>query len=122
MAEPAARPSRPSVTFTAFTVEKMMRPAHSTQPTFPSSHPGRSARVSPMRVSISVKDTTNVAMRKDIPRVIQPFFFQSTPRLWARRTFRKSSRKPSAAMAAMPAMMNIAWSEKYAPLRRWATR
>ncbi len=32
--------------FTALTVEKMMRPAHRTQPTLPSSQPGRSARVS----------------------------------------------------------------------------
>ena len=45
MAEPAARPSSPSVRFTALTVAKMIRPAHSTQPTLPSSQPGRSARV-----------------------------------------------------------------------------
>ncbi len=65
-----------------------------------------------MRVSILVNETIRVAIRKDIPRVIQPFFFQKTPRLWARRTFRKSSRKPSAAIAPMPTIMNMAWSEK----------
>ena len=73
-------------------------------------------------MSIFVNETITVAITNDIPSVIQPFFFHSTPRLWPGCTFRKSSRKPRAAIAPMPTMMKSAWSEKYAPLRKWATR
>ena len=75
-AEPAARPSRPSVTLTAFVVAKMIVPAHSTHTTGPSSQPGKSARVSEIRVSMSVVATSAAAIASDIRYETAPFTFQ----------------------------------------------
>ena len=55
-----------------------------------------------------------------MPKVMKPFFFQRIPRLWALRTFKKSSRKPMKAITTMPIQMIIAWSEKARPWRKWA--
>ncbi len=70
IAEPAARPSSPSVTFTALVVAKMITPAHNTHTTGPSSHPGSDARVSDSRVSMSVTATSAAAMPNATSKVM----------------------------------------------------
>src|SRR5829696_4629376 len=82
-AEPPARPSRPSVTLTAFVVLQITVPAQTTQTTVCTSQSGNVARVNEIVSLIPVDDDSHRAIRTASANVIQPFFFQKMPRLWA---------------------------------------
>src|SRR5688572_18025355 len=82
-AEPAARPSRPSVTFTALLVLQMTTPEKITQTSQCTSQPGRVERVNEIDVLMPVPAASQNAITVDSPSVIQLFFFQKMPRLCA---------------------------------------
>ena len=120
-ADPAASPSRPSVTFTAFVVAHTMTDVQMTHRTGDSCHPGKSKRVKDSVSLTPVPRSSHVIITTTRPKVIWPFFFQKIPRLCARRTFRKSSRKPITDRTPQMAHIIMAWSDRAIPPRRCAT-
>src|SRR5215204_5059249 len=80
-ADPAARPSRPSVTFTALVVLQTMRPAQITHTTQCRVHPGEDARVNDRVSLIPVPAESHQHVSSANASVIQLLRFQKMPRL-----------------------------------------
>ena len=87
-AEPAARPSKPSVTFTALVVLHTMKAVQTIKIGPEISQPGLVARVNEIVSTTPVVLDNSHSNNNVMPKVIQPFFFQKIPRLCWRRTFK----------------------------------
>ena len=87
-AEPAAKPSKPSVTLTALVVLHTMNAVQTIKIGPEISQPGLVARVNEIVSTTPVVLDSSHSNNSVIPKVIQPFFFQKIPRLCWRRTFK----------------------------------
>ena len=103
--EPAARPSRPSVRFTALVMARITSTAISTQPTLPISQPGASQRVN----EIVVLTLVNASMQHgeadgDEQQADASWPACSGPRLRSRNTVMPSSTNPTTPAPTMATM------------------
>ena len=95
LAEPAARPSRPSVRLTALEVPTRTNTAKTTQPTWPRCQPGELALVNDSDVDVWAQCTANSAKKAATATWAASFARLLRPRLRLLRTLSQSSRKPT---------------------------
>ncbi|CAB4824789.1 unannotated protein [freshwater metagenome] len=107
MAAPDARPSSPSVKFTAFEKAAMMNTAHTTHANLPRSRPNESQRVNDTVVCTLVAVTIKMPNPPATPSNPNSLARLLSPRLRSRMTLIQSSSNPTSALPMIAAITKI---------------